>query len=182
MIENLNSGGFQWNEKCLATDGTVVCLRHCLTARQTQAGGEGGSVSNFVENLRERWTGLWPHNGFSVLNLLKIQRGMILGVTSHKLLLFCFRDIPKISQRRFPRSGNLRIEALRQQPPSLGFKSKQLAILSPSLQGGEHLQRGRMQGWSFILVLCKESSTPEILLVLSKGNHIGSHRYHPLPA
>jgi hypothetical protein len=26
-----------------------------------------GSVSNFVENLRERGTeGLWPHNGFSV--------------------------------------------------------------------------------------------------------------------
>ena len=71
MIENLNSGGFQWIEKCLATDGTVVCLRHCLTARQTQAGGEGGSVSNFVENLRERWTGLWPHNGFSVLNFVE---------------------------------------------------------------------------------------------------------------
>ena len=29
MIENLNSGGFQWDEKCLATDGTVVCLRRC---------------------------------------------------------------------------------------------------------------------------------------------------------
>ena len=70
MIENLNSGGFQWDEKCLATDGTVVCLRRCAWLQGKVK--RGGSVSNFVENLRERGTrGLWPHSGFSVLNLVE---------------------------------------------------------------------------------------------------------------
>ena len=94
---------------------------------------------------------------FQLWILLKIQRGMILT-----WLTSCYCSAFEIflkphKQRRFPRSGHLRIGALRQQPPSLGFKSKQfaLSILSSSLQGGEHFKRGRMQGWSFILVLCK---------------------------
>ena len=99
---------------------------------------------------------------FQFWMLLKIPRGMILT-----WLTSCYCSAFEIflkphKQRRFPRSGHLRIGALRQQPPSLGFKSKQfaLSILSSSLQGGEHFKRGRMQGWSFISAL-------EILLLSS---------------
>jgi len=45
LIENLNSGGFHWAEKCLATDGTVPDCK--------AKSSKGGSVSNFMENLRE---------------------------------------------------------------------------------------------------------------------------------
>jgi len=99
LIENLNSGGFQWDETCLATDGTVVCLRHSAWLQGKVKQGEG-SVSNFVENLRERGTeGLWPHNGFSVLNVVENPERNDTDLT-HKLLLFCFRDIPKTSQTK----------------------------------------------------------------------------------
>ena len=50
--------------------GLPSSLSDCK-ANSSRGGGGGGSVSNFVENLRERWTGLWPHNGFSVLNFVE---------------------------------------------------------------------------------------------------------------
>ena len=58
---------------------------------------KGGFSFKFRGKSEGNGAGLWPRNGFSVLISLKIQRGNILGGTSHlthKLLLFFCQDVP----------------------------------------------------------------------------------------
>ena len=178
-MRNEASGGeiwvksqLQWNEKYLATDGTVFRLRHCaawLKGKVQQRGFQfqiswkiwgkwGRTVASqwifsfdFFENPERKYT--WWH----------------FSLDSQVVIVLLSRCSFSISQRRFPTSESLRIEAIRQTPPSL-------KILLSSLQ--EDFQGGRLQGWSFILVLDPLERSFCLIWNGSKGNHW----YHPLPA
>jgi len=138
---------------------------------------KGSSVSNFVENLRERGQedcGLTMDFQFWIL--LKIQRGMILGGS----LDYCSaveiflksdnEDFQDLKIWGLKRSDN----DPRHWAPSTSFR---LRSKDDNIFNGEGCRVGALL----------KSSTLEILLVLSsglegsKGNHIVRHRYHPLP-
>lgn len=151
---------------------------------------KGGSVSNFMENLREGGLGCGLTMDFQFWILIKIQRGMILSYWVALLtwltswILSCFPDNPKISQRRFPRSENLRIETT---TLVTGLQVQTARLQYPFLFAPwrRRFATGKDAGvlsWFFVRVLDSGDPFGLIIFAGSKRNHIGRHRHHPLPA
>ena len=162
----------------------MVCLRRCAWLQGKVK--RGGSVSNFVEKLRERGKrGLWPHSGFSVLNLVENPERNDTGWRFTWLTsCYCsaFEIFLKPHKEYFPDLKTWGLEHFETTTPVTGLQVQTARpqypfVFPPGTRAFKTGCRVGVLSWFFVRVL----GPRDPFALISKGNHIGRHRYHPLP-